>query len=292
MIEPILKPFKTHNRTASGHNRNRVTQWFGTIWKRSDYEMILKNKEDCHYMIFSDKDHTKDGQEHWHCYLKAKKQYYGSHWGTETTHWEPVRNAQWAIGYCKKKGENFQEIGEYIEEGGTTEAWRGFVEECKKSTPRQLIDGAYSKLYARYTGFAGIVNTTFRKCEIQDGELRNEWYWGPRGTGKTSKAWRENPNIFVKAINKWWDGYADEKVVLLDDWDPDIKGMVNYLKIWSDRYPFRAEVKGSSMMIRPKKIIVTSNYPIEECFERQQDVEALRRRFRVTQFHKSLQQED
>ena len=114
-------------------------------------------------------------------------------------------------------------------------------------------------------------------------ELVNEWYWGEPGTGKTRKAWEENPGLYVKNINKWWDHYENEDVVLLDDWDPNHKCLVQYLKTWADRYPFCAEVKGSSRLIRPKKIIVTSNYPIEDCFD-PIDAEAIRRRFKVTHF--------
>lgn len=290
---PIVpKPFKCHMRNNSSNLTNKYAfNWFGTIWCEEDKQKLREMQSEFEYMIISDDDHTKRGQLHWHVYLKGVKRIRGNHFSTINTHWEVARNNQWCVDYCKKKGIGCREYGVFMENGGTNDAWKNFIEECKTKTPRELIEGPYSKLYARYMGFAGTVNTTFRKCEIIQGDLVNEWYWGPRGTGKSRKAWEENPRLYVKPINKWWDGYSGERVVLLDDWDPDIKGMVNYLKIWADRYPFRAEVKGSSMMIRPKKIIVTSNYPIEECFERKEDVEALKRRFRVTQFHERLQQE-
>lgn len=38
------------------------------------------------------------------------------------------------------------------------------------------------------------------------------------------------------------------------------------------------------MFIRPKKIIITSNYSIEECFHNEQDIAAIKRRFKVTKF--------
>lgn len=285
------KPYKAHQRSNnSSLNRQLGKCWFGTIWLDEDRKKILEMKNEFEYIIMSDDDHTKGGQLHWHVFLKLTERKRGSHFGTKNTHWELARNNGWCVEYCRKKGGNYISGGRFQEDGGTSDAWENFVNECATKTPRQMMRGPYSKLYARYTTFAGMVNTTFRKCEIIDGDLKHEWYWGPRGTGKTSKAWRENPELYIKPINKWWDGYSGEEVVLLDDWDPEIKGMVNYLKIWADRYPFRAEVKGSSMMIRPKKIIVTSNYPPEECFERQQDVEAIRRRFRVTEFHERLNQ--
>lgn len=55
--------------------------------------------------------------------------------------------------------------------------------------------------------------------------------------------------------------------------------MCSLLKNWADVYPFIAEKKGSSMMVRPKRIIVTSNYKIREIFYRAGDYEPLEARF-------------
>lgn len=66
----------------------------------------------------------------------------------------------------------------------------------------------------------------------------------------------------------------------MDDFSPDTgKFLADYLKHWADRYPFRGETKGSSRLIRPRLIIVTSNYRLEDCFERHEDIQALKRRF-------------
>lgn len=41
----------------------------------------------------------------------------------------------------------------------------------------------------------------------------------------------------------------------------------HHIKQWCDHYPFKANQKGSQLLIRPEKIIVTSNYSIRECFD-------------------------
>lgn len=117
--------------------------------------------------------------------------------------------------------------------------------------------------------------------------LENEWHHGPTGVGKSlhvRKAYGES--LYYKPFNKWWDGYQEESTVLLDDITPEHAFMLSYLLQWADHYPFTAEVKGSTTIIRPRRIIVTSNYRPEEIFQRDdgknaESVKAILRRFRV-----------
>lgn len=54
-------------------------------------------------------------------------------------------------------------------------------------------------------------------------------------------------------------------MVILDD--PSVRRfqeLEQEIKVWADRYPFIAELKGRSMWAHPKWVIVTSNYPLEE----------------------------
>lgn len=83
----------------------------------------------------------------------------------------------------------------------------------------------------------------------------------------------------VYCKGKWWDGFANEPHVLVSDVDPAHGPLLGFhLKIWAD--PFGAEVKGSSIRIRPKKVFVTSNFTMGECFSGK-ILDALRARFGV-----------
>jgi len=117
-----------------------------------------------------------------------------------------------------------------------------------------------------------------------------EWWWGETGSGKTLQAWTTYPDLYPKAKNKWWDGYQGEEIVLVDEvMKKDSSWIVPFLMTWSDCYRFPAEQKGTTVQIRPVKIIVTSNYCILDFCEDHPLVtqDALMRRFTDKHFVKN-----
>lgn len=113
-------------------------------------------------------------------------------------------------------------------------------------------------------------------------ETTGLWIYGKSGIGKTKFVFDTYPGHYVKSRNKWWNGYSNEEVVVCDDIGiEDAKWMGSFLKDWAGQYPFQAESKGSGLMIRPKKFIVTSQYPIENLWLDQETRDALLRRFEV-----------
>lgn len=115
------------------------------------------------------------------------------------------------------------------------------------------------------------------------------WIWGEPGAGKTHAVVHAYPERYIKPINKWWDGYQMEEVVHLDEVSPSHSGWIDaYLKKWADKWPCDAEVKGGALQIRPKKLIVTSNYSIDQMGWDAVTTSAIKRRF--TEIKKELGQ--
>lgn len=122
--------------------------------------------------------------------------------------------------------------------------------------------------------------------EYNHNNVRGEWFYGEPGTGKSMTARSENAGAYLKSQNKWWDGYAGQEVVIIDDFDKAGECLGHHLKIWSDRYACTGEVKGGTVNLRHKKLIVTSNYRIDEIFSDKQLIIALERRFKYKVFIK------
>jgi len=100
------------------------------------------------------------------------------------------------------------------------------------------------------------------------GTNRSSFTYSLLGTGKSHTARSLFNNQFYPKIaaNKWWDKYHGEDNVLIEDMDTSHAYQGYNLKIWADKYAFPVEVKNGADWIRPKQIIVTSNYSIKEIF--------------------------
>lgn len=102
------------------------------------------------------------------------------------------------------------------------------------------------------------------------------WIYGPTNCGKSHFARTNYTPHHLKLINKWWDGYFNEPYVIIDEVEPQHGDFLKpYVKTWADRWTFRGEVKGGTLLMRPKYIVITSNYTIEQVFGK--DAPILRR---------------
>lgn len=196
-----------------------------------------------------------------------------------------------AAEYCKKDGD-FEEWGVFESlVGGGAGASGGkakAVNYAKIIASAETHDFAGIKesnpgvYFRHYHTIKRIAMDNPRPVQALD-NLTHEWIYGKTGLGKSYNARLENPGLYIKSHNKWWLGYKDEKVVLIDDLSKtESVWFGEHLKQWCDHYPFPAETKGDGMVIRPEKIVVTSNYSIEELWGHDENLcQAISRRFKV-----------
>jgi hypothetical protein len=186
----------------------------------------------------------------------------------DKAHWEPARGtAQENYAYCTKEG-NFEERGVIPatqEEKGKRAAvqisqrWELAKKAKFEELPPENIR-TYEYIYRKYR----------ERPQVND-QMQNLWIHGPSGCGKSS--WvrsHYSPNQFYwkNPSSKWFDGFNHEPILLIEDYDPShAKFTAYYLKIWCDHYPFNCEEKnGSFKDVRPKMVIVTSQYHPRDCF--------------------------
>lgn len=188
-----------------------------------------------------------------------------------TAHWEITRGtSQQAADYCKKDG-NFFERGQLPDAAvagreSQQQAWADAYRLARAGDFESIGDARPDILIRSYNQLRNIHRDMQARPEAAT-DVTGVWMYGEPGIGKSWRARHEYPDAYLKAQNKWWDGYQSQQYVILDDFDKGGLVLAHHLKIWLDRYPFQAEYKGSSVQIRPAKIIITSNYAPSELFE-------------------------
>lgn len=251
-------------------------------WTQEDIDSL--NALSCAYIIYGKEVAPSTGMPHLQCFImfanaiaRPDKLIRGHLTAVSTRPWD-------AAAYCKKDGD-FTERGSPPKNPGKRERddWDGYLDLIKRGCSDQLP----AKLQITLSSHIGRLETKYRPAPATlDGELSHVWIWGAPGSGKSRKARTDYPGIYVKSHNKWWGGYKDEEAVLIDDIDPEWKGVGEHLRQWADRYPFPAEIKGGDLFIRPKTLVITCNYCLQSFCDRaglsREYTEALMRRFTET----------
>ena len=105
------------------------------------------------------------------------------------------------------------------------------------------------------------------KAAIKVSHDRLVFIWGEPGVGKTSLFSRniDPSNIYWKnPSNRWWCGYRDQAIVIIDEITPKdfMSGNINW-NIIGDRNEVFVEVKGAQVPLQAQWVIVISNYTLD-----------------------------
>lgn len=186
-----------------------------------------------------------------------------------------------AIEYCKKDGD-FIERGDCPDQGSAGgDANKRRFEDAFAAAARGEFEAIPGDIKLRFWRTIKEIRKDHMEVPADEADVTGVWIYGPPGCGKSHSARERFPGAYLKMQNKWWDGYQEQEYVILDDFDS--KELGHHLKIWADRYAFLAETKGGALAIRPKKIVITSNYaPDDSKFGWDSEmVEAIKRRFKI-----------
>lgn len=114
----------------------------------------------------------------------------------------------------------------------------------------------HHKAFAAYSNLLATTSPTLRT-------VRTTVLWGPTGSGKSHRAYTHAPHAYRLAPPNvdhgalWWDGYDNQKTIILDDFESWIpfRTLLQLL----DKYPIRCQVKGGVVMAQWTHVIITSN---------------------------------
>ena len=217
---------------------------------------------------------------------------------------EPCKKVYQAnVHYCSKPNEDgsqkfiwqwptdFINIKNSLKETSKKQSKKEAVELAKQGKFDQ-IDGSYWLTYEKQLKRIYTDNLPVERMFFDQGPGKNYFMtfncllYGKTGVGKTWRVeqiiysikfwWQsycnyyklkyEEPTVYKKQMNKWWDDYLGEKIVVIEELEPNWVQMAqSNLKMWFDSEPFPAETKGGHIgAIRPWFIITTSNYDLAD----------------------------
>jgi len=263
-----------------------------------DVERLRAYYANCRYLVFGYEVAPTTGTPHLQGFMQLDKKTRIKTLQKQinpTLHVEKARGTpDEAADYCKKGGQ-FEEFGTVClpEDGGPIggrmekERWRLIWKHAKEHNVEAIVEMDAHVAVTSYNHIMAIGKNNLPEVDDAPG-VTGLWIYGPSGVGKSYSV-REvcrhhQLPMFDKPINKWWDGYKNEPVVLIDDFDKTHACLGHYLKRWADSYAFTAEIKCSAIRIRPNVIVVTSQYRIDQIWEDEETREAIGRRFIVQYF--------
>lgn len=225
------------------------------------------------------------GRAHWQSYVylrngqtfKAFLNSMPESWGkahAEVSKGTPQDNKN----YCSKPTtgvpDTFREFGSFPQQGRRID-WEKACREVKEGGLPAVTDDAMIVKFHR--GLS--VLASVRASQIPHVYRRPTviWTWGPTGTMKTKSAYDHDPCLYHQTSSDgWFDGYYNQKTVLIDDYDYGAFPIREFLQM-TDGYRYQVKVKGSMVPLKADHIFITSHYEPKYYFPEDRHTEVLRR---------------
>jgi hypothetical protein len=263
---------------------------------RKDLGEFILSKVGCDYIMVAKEMH-EDGTPHLHALVLCKVKFMsklvtcfdvaGYHGNYQT-----AKDADDVKNYISKYDKEPWTHGLYQCQSQSAIQKRAIQNKLLLSKPlSELVDEGVVHL-GQYKQYSEAIKTyKLDSIKVPD-YIKRECIWivGDTGIGKSRYIRTNFPGQFYfKQMNKWWDSYQGEDVVLIDDFDTIGKCLSHHLKIWADDYAFIGESKGGHVKPGYTKLFVTSQYTPSQIFNSDEKtavadyevVKALTRRFKL-----------
>jgi len=256
----------------------------------------------CTYIVFGEEKAPTTGTAHLQGYvyfanartLTSMKKIHTS------ISWRAAKgNAEQNFEYCSKDGLNVYERGVRpvsSKEKGEAEKdrWADIMRNTKSGDVDALHEQYPKESIIYCKQLEHIAAGVKRKFDDLDDRCA-DWIYAPSGYGKSEyvrDAYAELGDFHHKEMTPYWQDFHDEPVVIIDDLDPPTCVKLSYhLKIWLDKFPFSAQIKNGGKLIRPKKVVVTSQYLPKDCFRDPKVVAAIERRVNIIRLKHWIERE-
>lgn len=118
----------------------------------------------------------------------------------------------------------------------------------------------------------GAMRKIFERAQKPHSEKKVLAFIGPPGVGKTYSAMeyiKENKLSYYQAVNgKWFEGWNYADALILNDFKSGIFTRAWFLQLTDPhQHGVRGEIKGGSVLLNPKVIIITSNHDPRTWFD-------------------------
>lgn len=179
-------------------------------------------------------------------------------------------NREDAIDYVTKEETRVSPPFEYGQQraADAPQEYRQAINDLRRgATFRQMCEN-HTSVSVRYCNGLQRVETHLNPSPIYRA-VQTHLYWGPPGSGKTTRVMHETQGkVYMKNNGKWWDGYERDDAICLDDFTGDLgqgtdRANMEFFKRITDGYGMRVECKGATLPAHWTHVYITSNMPME-----------------------------
>lgn len=177
------------------------------------------------------------------------------------------------VEYCSKEEGHVSgpyEYGERPKQGKRSDLLELFEKAKSGASDKELCD-EHLVSFAKFSKQAVMIRNMYTEPEYRDVKVYT--IVGPTGTGKSHALWEafglEAYRLPICGYDnvQWFDGYAGQKVLLIEEFDGDLSRPITNLLAWLDKYPIQVRTQMMGFIYaRWKMVVFTCNRPPNEWY--------------------------